>query len=161
MKPFLVAFELKKLPVPAVLEGMDLDRVRTGRQAALMFRALCLQYPDRESAFALIMEGTGGLVAVHHLGLGTEDTTPAGQRELIRAVIAAGGSHVILGHYHPSRSLAPSNADTDLYMQLRRTCRNMGITLLDSMIVSRDSGKAYSMYGQELIDLDENLVDKN
>lgn len=58
---------------------------------------------------------------------------------ILSVALKALTSHVILVHNHPSGNLKPSEADKRITNKLFKACEIVEITLLDHLIISKDS----------------------
>lgn len=58
---------------------------------------------------------------------------------------------IIVSHNHPSGEIYPSRNDIDFTHKMKRSCDDLGIVLLDHLIVSKDR---YYSFREEREDLD-------
>ncbi|WDM85090.1 DNA repair protein RadC [Ehrlichia sp. JZT12] len=80
---------------------------------------------------------------------GTVNQTPLYIREVIKRCLALGATSIIIAHNHPSGDTKPSKADIDITKQLAIACNNIGITLIDHVIVT--SNDHYSFKTHDLL----------
>lgn len=64
-------------------------------------------------------------------------------REVLREVILARATAIVLCHNHPSGSLSPSRSDDDLTTRVGNAASALGIRMLDHIIVSTDGYYSY------------------
>lgn len=70
---------------------------------------------------------------------GVPDATPISTRKIAEIVIKAGASSFILAHNHPNGLCIPSSADISITRRLRNSLREIGITMLDHIVVGSDT----------------------
>ncbi|CAH58376.1 DNA repair protein radC-like protein [Ehrlichia ruminantium] len=81
--------------------------------------------------------------------VGTVNQTPLYIREVIKKSLLLGATSIIIAHNHPSGDATPSKADIEVTNQLAIACHNMGITLIDHVIVT--SNTHYSFKSHDLL----------
>ena len=81
--------------------------------------------------------------------VGTVNQTPLYIREVIKKSLLLGATSIIIAHNHPSGDARPSKADIELTNQLALACNNIGITLVDHVIVT--SNNHYSFKSHDLL----------
>lgn len=72
-------------------------------------------------------------------------------REILHHAVKYMATSVIVAHNHPSGETYPSSNDIDFTQKLKRSCNDLGIVLLDHLIVSKD---AYYSFREERDDFD-------
>lgn len=75
-------------------------------------------------------------VTIEH---GIPDSTPISARKIAEVVFKAGASSFILAHNHPNGTCVPSSADISVTRKLRNSLREIGITMLDHVVVGADT----------------------
>ena len=80
---------------------------------------------------------------------GTVNQTPLYIREVIKKALAIGATSIIIAHNHPSGDAKPSKADIEITNQLATACNNIGIILIDHVIVT--SNDHYSFKTHDLL----------
>ena len=91
---------------------------------------------DTEALFAIPCDIQNQPLGIECIGLGGVDSCPGDIRRALRSAIVLGASGLILAHNHPSGSLKPSDSDIELTQRLYKTCRLVGLDLLDHVIVT-------------------------
>ncbi|WP_244156414.1 JAB domain-containing protein [Desulfonatronospira thiodismutans] len=89
-----------------------------------------------EHFIALLVDNKNRLICKKVLTNGTVDQAPVFPREIVRLAIIKHASGIILGHNHPGGDPHPSSQDRDLTRRIERVCRDLGIRVLDHVIVS-------------------------
>lgn len=109
--------------------------LQAGRRKETFF-VVCLNNNQQVTGQRLISEGTPGEVQAY-------------PRVVIETALNFNAQGVLLCHNHPGGIAAPSQSDVEATQQLEMLLTELGITLLDHMIVSGES--VYSMADHGLI----------
>lgn len=72
-------------------------------------------------------------------------------REILHYGVKYMATSIIVSHNHPSGEIYPSRNDIDFTHKMKRSCDDLGIVLLDHLIVSKDR---YYSFREEREDLD-------
>ena len=107
-----------------------------GLRAREAFACLMLDTRHRLLRFEVLFEGTIDVANVH-------------PRELIKRCLEVNAAAIILAHNHPSGVPEPSVADITLTERLQPLLRELGVRLLDHVVVGR--GQVVSMAARGLI----------
>lgn len=83
----------------------------------------------------LCMNSQNRLIREAWISQGTLTSCPVHPREVFRAAISAGSASVLLAHNHPSGNPEPSADDISLTRRLERAGKEIGIKVLDHIIV--------------------------
>jgi len=81
------------------------------------------------------MNARNRLIREAWISQGTLTSCPVHPREVFRAAISAGSASVLLAHNHPSGNPEPSADDISLTRRLERAGKEIGIKVLDHIIV--------------------------
>lgn len=65
---------------------------------------------------------------------------------IFRFILLTGGTSFIVAHNHPSGDVSPSSEDIKFSQDLEAGGKMLGLKLVDSIIVSSESDKVYSMH---------------
>ena len=104
----------------------------------------------RSERFYLISLSAGGRVLGSRLiAEGTLSEVPAYPRRCVEAALSHNAHSVLLCHNHPGGACSPSQADLDATRLMQRLLRDIGISLLDHIIVA--DGDTYSFAGHGLL----------
>lgn len=93
----------------------------------------------QEYFVCLTLDGANRLIAKRIITIGTLTASLVHPREVFADAITDRAASVIVAHNHPSGNLAPSPADLDTTHRLQDAAAILGITLLDHIIVTKDS----------------------
>lgn len=96
-----------------------------------------LKYMENEHLVVLTMTGNYEVLGRHFLTVGSYNRTIVDPKDVYTAALKDGASRVIVFHNHPASSLEPSPDDLDFTGRLSRAGRALGITLSDSIIVTK------------------------
>lgn len=103
----------------------------------------------KEYAIILLLNRSNHLIGYHKLSEGGIDGTVVDLRLAFSVGLKCLANGIILCHCHPSRSLAPSNADLDLTKKFVEAGKLMDIKCLDHIILT--SEKYFSFADEGLI----------
>ena len=97
----------------------------------------------RELFLLLCLNSAGALIHKEIIAHGTVNQATVYPREVIRTALMHNAAALILVHNHPSGSMSPSVHDEHLTQMLTDLSRELGITVHDHLIVTRQA--AFSM----------------
>lgn len=97
---------------------------------------------QQEYFVCLTLDGTNRLIAKRVISIGTLTSSLVHPREVYADAITDRAASIIVAHNHPSGNLEPSQADRDVTERLREAGELLGISLLDHIIITRDSHRA-------------------
>ncbi len=133
----VMAEELHDAPVfSSSLAVQRFLRLKLGTLTREVFACLLLDTRHRLLRFEILFHGTIDSASVH-------------PRELIRSCLDTNAAAVILAHNHPSGVAEPSLADIALTERLQPLLREVGVRLLDHLVIGR--GQEVSMASRGLI----------
>lgn len=92
----------------------------------------------------LALDAKGSLIADRTVAAGTATACMISPREFFREALRAGAVSTVAWHNHPSGDVAPSLEDERLTLRLRRCGRDLGVELLDHLILSSCMGVWHS-----------------
>jgi len=78
------------------------------------------------------------LIAREKVGTGSIGEVVLPTRQIARSLLNYNCSRLVLAHNHPAGSCLPSRADIDATEQLRSTCVQLEVELVDHIVVGRD-----------------------
>ena len=99
------------------------------------FQALTLGRRE-EYCYLACLSARGNLKHLALLSRGTLDSSTVYMRDVARHALAGGERFAVMAHNHPSGSLNPSRADVELTKTAREVLGNLGIRLLEHVIVT-------------------------
>lgn len=104
---------------------------------------------DKEHVWVLGLSTNNCIKYIELVSLGSLNFTIAQPREVFRLAIMKAVNSVMFIHNHPSGHPDPSKNDIETTNQLKEAGKIIGITLLDSIIVTAESH--YSFQGNGLL----------
>ena len=99
------------------------------------FRALTLGRRE-EYCYIACLSPRKRLRRLSQLSRGTLASSTVYMRDVARQALAGGEKFAVLAHNHPSGSLNPSRSDVELTKTAREVLKNLGIELLEHVIVA-------------------------
>ena len=100
-----------------------------------------------EQFFVLYLSKRFCVIADEVQNTGTVDEVPLYVREVVKKALLYGASYVVIAHNHPSGDPKPSAADIRITETLRIACGNMGIVLIDHVIVTSQRHYSFKTNG--------------
>ena len=91
-----------------------------------------------EEFWAAYLDTKNRLIAWERVAKGTVDQAPVYPREVLEPAIRHKASGLVLVHNHPGGDPTPSDQDVHLTQRIKRAAKELGIRLLDHVIVSED-----------------------
>jgi len=92
----------------------------------------------REEAKLILLNQRTRVLGILNLSAGGPTSTVVDPRTIFAAALKANASHIILAHNHPSGDHTPSKRDVALSIRLREVGEIHEITLLDSIIITKE-----------------------
>ncbi len=123
--------------------------VFTSSAAVQRFLRLKIGVLPREVFACLFLDTRHRLLRFEVLFQGTIDCANVHPRELVKRALETNAAAVILAHNHPSGVAEPSLADIALAERLQPLLREVGVRLLDHMVIGR--GQEVSMAARGLL----------
>jgi len=78
---------------------------------------------------------------------GSVDEAPFPVREILRRALDVGAASLILAHNHPSGDASASAADREITARLKRAAADIGVVVLDHIIVTRTGSLSFRLSG--------------
>jgi len=100
-----------------------------------------------ESMFVLYLDRANQPIGYYRHSVGGIDGTVLDTRIVLGAAVKSLAVGMILAHNHPSGNKSPSQADLKVTHQLREAGNHMNITLLDHIIITKDSHSSFADEG--------------
>lgn len=94
---------------------------------------------DHEEMWAMFLTIENGLIDQEMLTKGTLTSTLIDARTIIKHSLMNNAAGVIIIHNHPSGNPKPSPCDVRETQNVRDACKLMDISLVDHIVISRDS----------------------
>lgn len=94
---------------------------------------------DVEYFLCITLDAAHRVINIHEVTKGLLNRTLVHPREVFRRAIKDNAAAIIVAHNHPSNQLEPSSEDRGLTSRLREAGDIVGISILDHLILARDS----------------------
>jgi len=120
-----------------LLEEVEAGPVMQGAETVKKLLSLRLEGQQRELFAALFLDSRHRLIAYEVLFSGTIDSANVYPREIIRQCLTHNAAAIVLAHNHPSGLAEPSVADIALTERLKALLSEVGVRLLDHVVVGR------------------------
>ena len=95
-----------------------------------------LGHEETEEFWVALLDNKNRLVGWERLSRGTVDQAPVYPREVLALAISRKASGIIVVHNHPGGDPRPSASDIELTVKLRAAARELGVRLLDHLVVT-------------------------
>jgi len=138
------AFELAKRLVEN--QGRVRDRVTCSADVHRRFQ-LRMRDLGREEFRVLYLTGRNDIIDDKILFEGSLRESVVSPREIILHAVQRSAASVILMHNHPSGNPDPSQEDREVTAKIVRACRYVDISVLDHIIIGRDSYFSFADHG--------------
>jgi DNA repair protein RadC len=92
---------------------------------------------QHERLIALYVDGHSRLMKIERIGDGALGEVPINARKIIGCGLAVGAAGLVLVHNHPSGIPKPSQSDLSATSRLRELGKEVGLNLIDHLIVAR------------------------
>ncbi len=102
-----------------------------------------------ESAHAVFLDMTMNLIGEMQISSGGADSVNFDLRTIVTRAIKTQCSNIVLTHSHPGGVLLPSSADIAATRRVAVSLRNIGINLIDHIIVNEED--SYSMRAARML----------
>lgn len=99
---------------------------------------------DREVCVVINLKASGIPINCHIASMGAVDGAFCHPREILKTAILSNAVKVMLIHNHPGGSLQPSKCDVMITDRLAQACEEMGIPLVDHIIVGGNNTEYFS-----------------
>jgi len=106
---------------------------------------------DREVCAVINLKASGIPINCHIASMGAVDTAVCHPREILKTAILANAAKVVLVHNHPGGSLEPSKIDVMITDRLAQVCEEMGIPLVDHIIVGGNNTEYFSFAAKNIM----------
>ncbi len=106
-------------------------------------------FSSKESFWVALVDNKNRLILFTRAGQGTVDQTPVFPREILQIALTHDASGIILVHNHPGGDPTPSSQDIELTTRLKKSASEIGLRIMDHVIVAED--RYYSFQAEGLI----------
>lgn len=104
-------------------------------------------YMKREMFKTVFLNVKNEILKVDDLFIGTVNESPVYPREIMRKVFIYNATSIIIVHNHPSGDVSPSKGDILVTEKIKNICNTMDISLLDHIIIGKDSYYSFAEEG--------------
>ncbi len=116
-------------------------------QTAIGFLEKDMLRLEREEMHMLMLNNQGRLIRKEFLAAGGLNAASVFPRDIFRQAIKANAAGIILCHNHPSGSSQPSPEDISMSHKLSEMGKELGVKLLDHIIVARGGSVSLKALG--------------
>ena len=102
---------------------------------------------EREEFWTILVDNKNRLQAFEKISQGTVDQAPVFPREIMSLAIQWKSSGLILVHNHPGGDPTPSSQDIQLTNKLKSLGKDMGIRVLDHLVVAEATHYSFMEHG--------------
>ena len=117
------------------------------RPEAAVVQLLPYRKKKTEHFIALAVDNKNRLIGKRVMSRGTVDQAPVFPREIIRYALIKQASGIILAHNHPGGDPDPSQQDRELTTKIKRVCLELGIRILDHIIITESGHFSFQERG--------------
>lgn len=100
----------------------------------------------QEEVKLILLNQSNTVLGIYNLSKGGINSSLVDIRLILSVALKCLATGVILVHNHPSGNLNPSKSDLDIVKKLNESCKLLDITLLDSIIITKES---YMSFGDD------------
>ena len=100
---------------------------------------------SNEIVVAMLLDGQCKLLAVEEISNGINTVAPISPKRLLEVVLKHNASSVVLSHNHPGGLPLPSRPDIQTTIRIKELLDNIGVKLLDHIIVGADDYVAMAL----------------
>ncbi len=106
-------------------------------------------FDKKESFWVVLVDNKNRFISWELIGTGTVDQAAVYPREIFATALKKQASGLILMHNHPGGDPNPSSQDIELTRKIKKTSVDLGLRLLDHIIIAEESH--FSFQDQSLI----------
>lgn len=125
------------------IDGFENWEVKNADKVTQIFKAILEAEnhvdQDKEHFWTVGLNQRNGIKYIELVSLGTLNAALVHPREVFRMAIFEGIGGLIIVHNHPSGSPEPSEDDLTIVQRLKKAGEIIGIKIMDSVIMTRDS----------------------
>ena len=109
------------------------------RTLAYKFIRYDLENLNHEELRVYYLDVRGGLIESKIMSVGSVESTGCDLREVVKWALKLSSYHLYIAHNHPTGNPEPSDADIVFTRQLIAYCENMGVRIVDHLIIGKNS----------------------
>jgi DNA repair protein RadC len=126
----------RKLMISALEEELRQRQPIDCERDAGRFLKTLIGFRSDELLIVLFLDARRRLIDYEMVASGTADSVEFDHRRIVFRAIGRGANAIIVAHNHPSGDPRPSSSDISLTRRLAGVARDMGIPLLDHLVVA-------------------------
>ena len=130
---------------------MSISNTERGVRTVLEISRPILENAAQEKFCILTLDTKHKPIGFHVVSQGTLDASLVHPREVFQHAILSAAHSIILVHNHPTGELTPSRGDEEVTTRIKSVGHQLGINVLDHIIVGHDDGE---WKGQSLAEYD-------
>jgi len=123
------------------------DRPLIGNEPAVIAYLRSRSAHSRNEELRILYLGAKNHLIHEQVFPGTIDEAPFLIREILRRGLDVGAASIVLAHNHPSGEAVASEADCEMTRQLIRAGYEVGISVVDHIIVTRTGSLSFRLSG--------------
>lgn len=100
-----------------------------------------------EEFWVALLDNKNRVLAWERVSRGTVDETPVYPREVLALALRHQASGLILTHNHPGGDPRPSEEDVQLTLRIKRAADDLGVRLLDHLVVTDREHYSFQAHG--------------
>lgn len=100
----------------------------------------------QEEVKLILLNQSNTVLGIYNLSKGGINSSLVDVRLILSVALKCLATGLILIHNHPSGNLDPSKSDLEIVKKLNESCKLLDITLLDSIIITKES---YMSFGDD------------
>ena len=127
----------RRLLLCGVLDQAVQTRFETTREPLYRYLIYSLGGLRHERLVAIFLDAEGMVICEQTMAEGEVGEVTLPLRHIVGRALSVGARAVVIAHNHPSGCVEPSEADIRNTKRLKRAMRDLGVQLLDHLIVGR------------------------
>lgn len=136
---------MKRASIPILEYNIKIKRPRDIADAVMS----TLRYESREEIRVALIDTKGNLKNIVLVQKGSNRSTNVESKELFKEAIKQDISRIIILHNHPSGDPTPSPEDINFTLQMQKVGKELGIEVLDHIIIGDGIFKSVFAYMKE------------
>lgn len=100
-----------------------------------------------EEFWVAFLDNKNRLMSWELVSTGTVDQAPVYPREVLRLALERKASGIVMVHNHPGGDPRPSKSDVDITMRVSRAAQDLGVRMLDHVIVAESDFFSFQSQG--------------
>ena len=96
----------------------------------------------------LVLNRKNQVLAISKITTGGTAGTVVDAKMIFMTALLCNAAGIVIAHNHPSGNLTPSNADFELTQKLKAGAKLLDLSVLDSIIISKDGYYSFKDRGQ-------------